>query len=320
MKKVCLLLTFFLIFNGTGAVFAAENLEKTIPLSHFFGIDTQAVTGVQIYIAGENYEVDINQFFEIADQCMMTLSPEPQPISYDGLYIGVLTDDFVSCAYISRDGGVDNAVPGAGRQLKAVYTFDDVSYVDKIMSLVPAISLSGATEVDSISDWAKDSAKKAEALHIAEEGRNYHYPQPVTREEFCELIYNLILCVNGSITVSDENVMFTDTDNQKVHALNQAGIITGKSETEFAPDDALTREEAAAILVRMINREMPMPATEMWFAFDDAAEISQWASDAVQTICNLGFMVGVGGNKFAPRDAYTVEQAMVTLVRIYEAT
>ncbi|UKI36790.1 MAG: S-layer homology domain-containing protein [Clostridiales bacterium] len=34
------------------------------------------------------------------------------------------------------------------------------------------------------------------------------------------------------------------------------GIIKGKSETEFAPNDSLTREEAAAILCRLINKNI----------------------------------------------------------------
>ncbi|MCH5188451.1 MAG: S-layer homology domain-containing protein, partial [Oscillospiraceae bacterium] len=83
-------------------------------------------------------------------------------------------------------------------------------------------------------------------------------------------------------------------------------------------NDYLTREEAATIIIRMINKVMPMPATEMWFEYDDIDEISEWASDSIQTISNLGFMNGVGNNKFAPKDTYTTEQAIATLVRVYE--
>ncbi len=176
-----------------------------------------------------------------------------------------------------------------------------------------------ATSIES-SDWAKESVEKAKTIYVTERDRNYNYTQPISREEFCELVFNLICAVNRSFHTEDKEVKFTDTDNHKVLALNQAGIIYGKSETKFAPDDRLTREEAATILVRMINREMPMVSTEMWFEFDDINDISEWASDSVQTMCNLGFMIGVGENKFAPQGTYTTEQAIVTLMRIYEAT
>ena len=79
-------------------------------------------------------------------------------------------------------------------------------------------------------------------------------------------------------------------------------IIKGKSETEFAPNDSLTREEAA---------------TEIYFDFADGAQISDWAINNVQVICNMGIMQGVGDNRFAPKDLYTTEQAIATLVRIY---
>ena len=98
--------------------------------------------------------------------------------------------------------------------------------------------------------------------------------------------------------------------------LNSLGIINGKTATEFAPNDYLTREEAATIIIRMVNKVLPMPATEMWFEYDDINEVSEWASDSIQTISNLGFMNGVGNNKFAPKDTYTTEQAIVTLVRV----
>ena len=62
---------------------------------------------------------------------------------------------------------------------------------------------------------------------------------------------------------------------------------------------------------------MPLPSTEMWFEYDDIREVSEWASDSIQIISNLGFMNGVGNNKFAPKETYTTEQAIVTLVRVY---
>ena len=111
---------------------------------------------------------------------------------------------------------------------------------------------------------------------------------------------------------------FTDVTNERILMLAGAGIINGKSETEFCPEDSLTRAEAATIIVRMINKFMPMEATMMWYEFADNEKIPLWASDSVQTICNLGFMNGVGDSMFAPDVAYTAEQAVATLVRIYD--
>ena len=175
-----------------------------------------------------------------------------------------------------------------------------------------------ATTVPAPSEWAAKDIDYALAVGITDYGKDYLYKENITREEFCELIYNLIVLTSDEITapITDS---FTDTKNDKILMLNGLGIINGKSATEFAPDDYLTREEAATIIVRMVNKVFPMAATEMWFEYDDINEVSEWASDSIQTISNLGFMNGVGNNRFAPKDTYTTEQAIVTLVRVLES-
>ena len=180
-------------------------------------------------------------------------------------------------------------------------------------------AMSDGTPLAPPSDWAVSDVKKAEALNITEKGKVYRYRMSITREEFCELIYNYCYNVIKEVdTVTGEN-KFTDTTNSKIIRLNAMGIINGKTETEFAPNDLLTREEAAVILNRMVNKTIPVPVTEMYFNFDDESSISGWASDSIQVMCNMGVMNGVGNNKFAPKETYTTEQAIATIVRVYAA-
>lgn len=180
-------------------------------------------------------------------------------------------------------------------------------------------AMSDGTPLAPPSDWAVSDVKKAEALNITEKGKVYRYRMSITREEFCELIYNYCYNVIKEVdTVTGEN-KFTDTTNSKIIRLNAMGIINGKTETEFAPNDLLTHEEAAVILNRMVNKTIPVPVTEMYFNFDDESSISGWASDSIQVMCNMGVMNGVGNNKFAPKETYTTEQAIATIVRVYAA-
>ncbi len=199
------------------------------------------------------------------------------------------------------------------------YTVLKSTVTDKDGSEIPKQEIwEEATTVPAPSEWAAKDIDYALAVGITENGKDYIYKNNITREEFCELIYNLIVLTSDEITapITDS---FTDTKNDKILMLNGLGIINGKSATEFAPNDYLTREEAATIIVRMVNKVFPMAATEMWFEYDDINEVSEWASDSIQTISNLGFMNGVGNNRFAPKDTYTTEQAIVTLVRVLES-
>ena len=174
-------------------------------------------------------------------------------------------------------------------------------------------------KINDSSEWARESVYAANEIGITDSEKQYIYKNPITREEFCELVYNLIEVSTDKGWSVPANLPFKDAGNSKIAALYSKGIIKGKSTTEFAPNDSLTREESATIIIRMINKIMPMPATELWFEYDDIGEISKWASDAVQTISNLGFMNGVGNNRFAPKDTYTTEQAIATLARVHEA-
>ena len=208
--------------------------------------------------------------------------------------------------------------------------FDDEAYVnysyviptttvdDVDAEPIDEVDWTEATTIPAPSEWAAKDVDLAYAVGIADTNKDYIYKNNITREEFCELIYNFCSIV-GELVVDDGHIVFEDTNNTKVQILNTMGIINGKSATKFAPDDYLTREEAATIIVRMVNKVVPMAATEMWFEYDDIGQVSEWASDSIQTISNLGFMNGVGNNKFAPKETYTTEQAIATLVRVYNA-
>ena len=169
------------------------------------------------------------------------------------------------------------------------------------------------------SDWAKSYIEKAIDISLLKGASVPVYKENITRVQFCELIYDFIMITQNGISTPEYQNPFADTDNEKVVVLNAAEIIYGKSSTEFAPNDLLTREEAATILVRMINKFIPMAATEMYFDYDDSQDISGWAAESVQVMSNLGFMLGVGDNKFAPKDKYTAEQSITTLIKMYDA-
>src|SRR5699024_7873466 len=123
---------------------------------------------------------------------------------------------------------------------------------------------------------------------------------------------------NGYEPAHSDFSPFTDISSPTVSSLYRSGIISGKSETMFAPNDYITREEAATILYRMakfMNIDLPDVFDSVYF--DDEAEISDWALMAVKVMRDMGVMNGTSDNIFSPDDVYTVEQAIVTMVRLY---
>ena len=170
------------------------------------------------------------------------------------------------------------------------------------------------------SQWAVEYINEAVDMEILDTEKTYNYTSPITRLEFCELIFEAIKKHSGLGNKLDISFPspFSDTDSQAVTLMNVAGIINGKSDTIFAPDDFLTREEAATIIVRTVDVLGTPVSTEVYYEFKDLDQISDWAMDSVQKICNFKFMIGVGDNRFAPKDTFTTEQAITTIVRAFK--
>ncbi len=194
-------------------------------------------------------------------------------------------------------------------------------------AILSSMPISALADTATYSEWAKDSIEKAISLDIISENNSIDYTKAITREKFCELVFDYCF-KNYFKNYTTEEISsyyetnnhfshhFSDTDNYKILILSGIGIIQGKSDTEFAPDDTLTREEAATILNRVIYKMYPIFHTDLFFEFDDSSQISDWAMDSVQIMCNLGIMNGVGDNNFAPQDTYTTEQAIATIMRL----
>lgn len=96
------------------------------------------------------------------------------------------------------------------------------------------------------------------------------------------------------------------------------GIVNGISETEFAPNADVTREQMCALFVRFLEFvKYPLPETgELTFA--DAASISSWAVDPVKTAVALDLIKGAEtaeGTVFNPAASATRAQVATVFLR-----
>lgn len=93
-----------------------------------------------------------------------------------------------------------------------------------------------------------------------------------------------------------------------VIAAAEAGWMRGVSSTAFAPDRALTRAEAAALL----RRVLALPAAEH-APFSDVK--GHWAEGEIAAAAQAGLVQGVGDGRFAPDAPVTREQLAALLYR-----
>lgn len=167
---------------------------------------------------------------------------------------------------------------------------------------------------DEPSDWAVGQINAAAAAGLVPRSLGMKFSQAITRAEFCLLAVTLYEKVTGKEIT--ERAGFSDTTDINVEKIAGLGIVTGVGGGKFAPGDRLTREQAAVMLFRLLKalgKQMPEQAP----AFTDSSLISDWAVSQVGSIQGAGIMGGVGNDLFAPKQPYTREQSIITILRVY---
>jgi len=141
----------------------------------------------------------------------------------------------------------------------------------------------------------------------------------VTREEFVKMIVEAFgLGPFGNVT-SFEDVENGDWFAPYVAVALEKGIVNGVSENQFGAGMTITREDMSTILyrtIRMINKTLKY--SEKGYEFDDWAEVSEYAKEAVGMLYGNGIVNGTGNGNFAPRANATRAEATVIIFRCME--
>jgi hypothetical protein len=155
--------------------------------------------------------------------------------------------------------------------------------------------------------WASNVIKELTAKQIVNGASDNTFApmQQMTRAEFATLIARTL-----NLTAVNKPV-FSDVDSANIHsgaiaAVNEAGIILGRSMTKFAPNDPISREEMAAMIIRAYeykNGKKAEPAAA--FAYSDRKSVSNWALPYIDTASGIGFVKGRGNATFAPKQFLT---------------
>ena len=103
------------------------------------------------------------------------------------------------------------------------------------------------------------------------------------------------------------------------------GVVKGYDNGCFGPNDAVTREQMAAILYRYAQHkgyDVSAGEDTNILSFDDAFAVSEYAIPAMQWACGSGMVHGIardGGMLLAPRDTTTRAQAATLIMRFQSA-
>ncbi len=234
---------------------------------------------------------------------------------------------------VSLDGGASSMLCAngsmltpAGRKLASVLTVvpQNPNEAKPVNPVIPVIDNSP----NKPSAWAADAVAQGQALNLLPAWLLNNYRNPVTREEFCDLIYQLIPARTGKTTdqlraqlgvVGEKytSIHFTDTSKYSILQAAALGIVNGYEDGSFRPEKTLTRQEAAAMLQRAADLMGTVQHTGSK-TFADAAAIAPWAQESVEYVTSCGIMNGTDKG-FDPQGSYTREQAFITMLNTYNA-
>lgn len=141
----------------------------------------------------------------------------------------------------------------------------------------------------------------------------YVYPNAyLTRAEASEMIYRLIAADLREAISSRENdfgdVSEDDWFNVSVSTLAKMGVIKGRDDGVFAPNDNITRAEFTVIMARLSEAEYNGENI-----FDDVS--GHWAEDDINIAASIGWVNGDNGN-FRPDDSITRAEVITLINRV----
>jgi len=143
-----------------------------------------------------------------------------------------------------------------------------------------------------------------------------NYQQPTTRAEFAALAVALYETINNREIAG--RIAFNDTNDINVQKASYIGVVSGVGEGNFAPDNPLTREQAAVVLSHLTPLVLGWNFSASPPRFSDNGAISPWALEAVGKMQAGNIMGGVGNNMFDPLGIYTREDSIITIWQLYE--
>lgn len=125
----------------------------------------------------------------------------------------------------------------------------------------------------------------------------------------------LVAVTGVSANTGFTDVKETNSHYQNILALQEAGVIKGYSDGTFKPGHAVTRGQAAKMLVNAFELEKGTAGTP----FTDVASSNEY-HDAIQTLASQGFIKGYSDGTFKPNQPITRGQFSKILTKILNIT
>ena len=264
-------------------------------------------------------QIDIQQ-----EQDQQYLSGTQFSITFDAIYdtngFNMYLVDDMSYSIVNEGGAMSTVdenglVTAAGNGTSTVWVSSGEASASLTFTVTDTLTFG-----DTAGHWAENYISDMAGAGIvagADDG-NFYPEREVTRAEFAVMLSRLT-----GLESDDTQTGFADDDQipswakGAVAAMADAGVINGKTDASgkiyFAPNDKLTRAEAAAMLEKLIDKPVMSSSSS---GFSDEADIPSWAVQGVDILSGMGIISGYDDGTFKPQNNVKRAEAVKMLYGI----
>ena len=186
-----------------------------------------------------------------------------------------------------------------------------------ILAICFVLTIGGNAFAASFSDvqnhWAQAQIEKwaDQGLIGGDQDGTFKPNKQVSRAEFVAMTNRAFDIKGTGAGVDFADVRATDWFYGEV---SKAYYMAGYQDNTFKPNQSISRQEAAAILSRLLQLDTAA-GSDTLSKFNDADKIPQWSRGAVAAVVSEGLMGGYPDQTFKPTNPITRAEAVVTLDR-----
>ncbi|MBW7452467.1 S-layer homology domain-containing protein [Paenibacillus sepulcri] len=175
---------------------------------------------------------------------------------------------------------------------------------------------------DIANSWAKEFIQTLADKMIINgyEDGTFKPRSNVTRAEFVTMLA-------GGLGLADKDgaSSFTDVSpsawyGEVVHTVSERGFITGYEDGSFKPNQQISRQEEAVILLRVLKYLNKQPASVDADGFKDSAAIAGYAKQAVSVLATLNIVGGDENGNFNPASFATRAETAKMMMNLMKET
>lgn len=218
---------------------------------------------------------------------------------------------------------------GSFRHVPTQIIVIDGKYYAKINSLTNStysVVYHPVVFADAATHWAKDSINDmGSRMVVTGTGNGTYEPErSITRAEFAAIIVRALGLAQSEGESGFGDVARSDWFNGYVGTAVAYGLITGYDSTSFGPNDAITREQAMAILARAMKKTglddtlTGSQAAALLAAYTDGGAVSSYAKASVAACLKTGVVNGSSTTTLSPKDDVTRAEVAVMVQRLLQ--